>query len=329
MTRRSPSRRAAPSRRPTSSSSSSTRRTASRPGTRRWPTSSAAPRKPVLVLANKIDDPRARRRGARVPPLGLGDPIPVSALHGHGTGDLLDRDRRRARPARGRAEVGEDAIRVAILGRPNVGKSSLLNAIVGEERVIVSEKPGTTRDAIDTIVRARRHDLRPRGHGRHAAQAPAAAGDRVLLGAAHDPGGRARRRRARPRGLERGARRPGSRRRRRGAHGRVLDARRPLEVGHRDGRGSRTSARGSRSGCASARRWWRSRRRAGRGVGKLLDRVEELFAKHTARVPTAGLNRFLQELRSPAAGPDSENGRRLNLLYGTQVDVDRRASGSS
>ena len=73
-------------------------------------------------------------------------------MHGHGTGDLLDADRRPASRAPARSEVGEEAIRVAILGRPNVGKSSLLNALLGEERVIVSEAPGTTRDAIDTVL---------------------------------------------------------------------------------------------------------------------------------------------------------------------------------
>src|SRR5213079_3709292 len=83
---------------------------------------------------------------------GLGDPIPISGLHGHGTGDLLDAVVARL-PGEGRAAVGAEAIGVAILGRPNVGKSSLLNAMLGQERVIVSEVPGTTRDAIDTVFR--------------------------------------------------------------------------------------------------------------------------------------------------------------------------------
>ena len=107
-------------------------------------------RKPVLLLANKIDDPSREADAAEFHRLGLGDPIPISAVHGLGTGDLLDAILVRL-PGGGRAEVGEDAISVAILGRPNVGKSSLLNAILGQERVIVAETPGTTRDAIDTV----------------------------------------------------------------------------------------------------------------------------------------------------------------------------------
>src|SRR6187397_968895 len=98
--------------------------------------------KPVIVLANKIDDPRRDLDAVEMHRLGLGDPIPISALHGHGSGDLLDEIVSRL-PGRGEPVVDESAIRVAILGRPNVGKSSLLNALLGETRVIVSEVPGT------------------------------------------------------------------------------------------------------------------------------------------------------------------------------------------
>ena len=111
-----------------------------------------ASRRPVLVLANKLDDPRRDLEALEFHRLGLGDPIPISALHGHGTGDLLDEVVSRL-PGRSERPVGEEAIKVAILGRPNVGKSSLLNALLGRERVIVSEVPGTTRDAIDTVLR--------------------------------------------------------------------------------------------------------------------------------------------------------------------------------
>ncbi len=111
-----------------------------------------ASRRPVLVLANKLDDPRRDLEALEFHRLGLGDPIPISALHGHGTGDLLDEVVSRL-PGGSERPVGEEAIKVAILGRPNVGKSSLLNALLGRERVIVSEVAGTTRDAIDTVLR--------------------------------------------------------------------------------------------------------------------------------------------------------------------------------
>src|SRR5438128_5262895 len=111
-----------------------------------------AARKPVLLVANKIDDPARDDEALEFHRLGLGDPFPLSALHGHGTGDLLDRIVEFL-PGTAPDVPGEEAIRVAILGRPNVGKSSLLNALLGRERVIVSEVPGTTRDAIDTALR--------------------------------------------------------------------------------------------------------------------------------------------------------------------------------
>ncbi|MBI4343784.1 MAG: ribosome biogenesis GTPase Der [Candidatus Omnitrophica bacterium] len=103
--------------------------------------------KPVLLVVNKAD------RGPAVPPefyrLGFTPIMAVSALHGLGTGDLLDRVVQRL-PARPGAADAEAAYVVAILGRPNVGKSSLLNALLKEERMIVSEAPGTTRDAVET-----------------------------------------------------------------------------------------------------------------------------------------------------------------------------------
>jgi len=104
---------------------------------------------PVLVVANKVDRPEDEHLTAELNRLGLGEPLPVSATHGLGSGDLLDRVV---------ADLGErvvpgeedDLTRVAVIGRPNAGKSSLVNAFLGSERVIVSNRAGTTRDAIDT-----------------------------------------------------------------------------------------------------------------------------------------------------------------------------------
>ncbi len=107
--------------------------------------------KPVIVVANKVDNPADTHLGAELYALGLGDPAPVSSTHGIGTGDLLDRIAALAPQVEEREQVDEP-VRVAILGRPNVGKSSLLNALLGAERTIVGEVAGTTRDAIDTEI---------------------------------------------------------------------------------------------------------------------------------------------------------------------------------
>jgi GTPase len=104
---------------------------------------------PVIVAANKIDDGRQEGLAAEFYGLGLGDPLPVSATQGLGTGDLLDLIVRKL-PADD-AEPSE-VPRLALIGRPNVGKSSLLNKLLGEERVIVAPAAGTTRDAIDTRI---------------------------------------------------------------------------------------------------------------------------------------------------------------------------------
>ncbi|MEZ4554580.1 MAG: ribosome biogenesis GTPase Der [Dehalococcoidia bacterium] len=104
--------------------------------------------KPVLLIGNKADRREARQNVVDLQALGLGDPILISAYHGQGVADVMDRvlDVVAAAPPPER----EERLRIAVVGRPNVGKSSLVNAILGESRVIVSDVPGTTRDAIDT-----------------------------------------------------------------------------------------------------------------------------------------------------------------------------------
>ncbi|HZT43975.1 MAG TPA: ribosome biogenesis GTPase Der [Chthonomonadaceae bacterium] len=109
-----------------------------------------ASQRPVLLVVNKTDNPRLEMDAAEFYALGLGEIYTVSAAHGHGVADLLDKVVELFPPDFESEEEDEDAIRLAIIGRPNVGKSSLLNAILGEERVIVSPLPGTTRDTIDT-----------------------------------------------------------------------------------------------------------------------------------------------------------------------------------
>jgi GTP-binding protein len=105
--------------------------------------------KPVLLVANKVDNARFENMVFEFYQLGLGDPIPISAHHGHGVADLLDKIIPLL-PAGIPEEPESEVIKVAILGRPNVGKSMMLNALTGQKRVIVDNVPGTTRDAIDT-----------------------------------------------------------------------------------------------------------------------------------------------------------------------------------
>jgi GTPase len=275
-------------------------------------------RKPVLLLANKIDDPRQDALALEFHRLGLGDPVPLSAPHGHGTGDLLDAVVTML-PGSGPREVGEAAIRVAILGRPNVGKSSLLNALLGEERVIVSETPGTTRDAIDTVLQR---------------------GDRTFV--LVDTAG-IRRKRKQRQGIQYYS------------ELRALAAAERADVAlvlvdsseglvDQDLAVADIARKAQDSTIVVLSKWditetkiedvrpriaSRLRQRppmvtvsaaTGRGISRLLDRIEEQFEKHTARIGTPELNRFLAELRE-AREPPSRNGRRLNLLYGTQVQV--------
>ena len=276
--------------------------------------------KPVLVLANKIDDPAQEANALEFHRLGLGDPIPLSAMHGHGTGDLLDDLVDRLEELGGvRPELPEDAIRVAILGRPNVGKSSLLNALVGRERVIVSDVPGTTRDAIDTVVRR---------------------GDETFLFV--DTAGLRRKRRQRQ-GIEYYSELRAIQAAERADVALVLvDATEGLVD-----QDLAVADLARNAGCATLvvlSKWDESEidvedvrpkledrlrqrppvvtvsAKTKRGMLRLLDRIAQLYAMHTSRIQTAELNKAIQDLRAQRPGP-SKAGKRLNLLYGTQVET--------
>ena len=273
----------------------------------------------VLLIANKVDDPTRTDQIHEFHRLGLGEPVPISGLHGHGTGDLLDTILERLPGASKRPEISEDAIRIAILGRTNVGKSSLLNVLVGEERVIVSEVPGTTRDSIDTVVQR---------------------GDRTFVFV--DTAGLRRRRRQRQ-GIEYYS------------ELRALQAAERADVAFvlidtSEGLVDQDLAVADiarKAQCATLvvlSKWdittigiedvrdrleARLRQRppivtvsskTGRGIERLFDRIEGLFEKYTARISTGELNRFLQELREQRE-PPSRRGKRLNLLYATQTSV--------
>ena len=275
-------------------------------------------KKPVLVLANKIDDPSQDAAALEFHRLGFGDPFPVSALHGSNTGDLLDEVLARL-PGTGPERPADEAIRVAILGRPNVGKSSLYNRLVGEERTIVSEVPGTTRDAIDTVVER---------DGR----------TYVLV----DTAGLRRKRRQRQgidyyselRALE--------------AAERADVALVLIDASQGIVEGDVTAVEVARKAhCATLvvlSKWdisqvtieevrpelqRRLRQRpsfitvsahTGRGMSRLLERTAELFDRYVSRIPTGELNRFLAELKE-LRQPPSKGNRRLNLLYGAQVST--------
>jgi GTP-binding protein len=275
-------------------------------------------RKPVIVVANKIDHPGRDAEALEFHRLGLGDPVALSALHGHGTGDLLDRIVSEL-PGAGPPEVGEEAIRVAILGRPNVGKSSLVNALVGEERVIVSDVPGTTRDAIDTLLRRdgttfvlvdtaglRRKRRQRQGIEYYSELRALKAAERadVALVLVDSSEGLVDQDLA----VADVARTAGC------STLVVLSKWDVASVGIEDVRPRLEDRLRQRPPLVAVSAKTR------RGVGRLLDRVEGLFAKHTSRIGTGELNRFLQDLRGSRPGP-ARNGRRLNLLYGTQVRV--------
>ncbi len=273
----------------------------------------------VLVIANKMDDPTRTDQIHEFHKLGLGAPVAISGLHGHGTGDLLDAVLEGLPGTSKRHAVAEDAIRVAIIGRPNVGKSSLLNALVGEDRVIVSEVPGTTRDSIDTVIQR---------------------GDRTFV--LVDTAGIRRKRRQRQ-GIEYYSELRALQAAERADVALVLiDASEGLvdqdlsvadiarkaqcstlvvlskwditQIGIEDVRGRLEAQLRQRPQIITVSAT------TGRGIHRLFERVETLFEKHIKRISTGELNRFLRDLREQREAP-SRRGRRLNLLYGTQTTV--------
>ena len=274
-------------------------------------------KKNVLVLANKIDVPSQQNLALEFHRLGFGEPFPISGLHGSNTGDLLD-EVLELLPGESSRQLHDDAIRVAVLGRPNVGKSSLYNKLVGTERTIVSEIPGTTRDTIDTMIEHEGRTLQ-------------------LI----DTAGLRRKRKQRQ-GIEYYS------------ELRALDAAQRADVGLVLIDASQGIVEGDITAVEVARKAhcatlivlskWdiseitieevrpelqrRLRQRpdfitisseTGRGVSRLLGKVAELYDRYAARVPTAELNKFIGELKA-ARQPPTKGNRRLNLLYGAQVE---------
>jgi len=271
---------------------------------------------PVIVAANKVDSAGAIPAAAEFHRLGLGEPVPVSATQGLGSGDLLDRVTGEL-PADGAGDQREPGeVRLAVIGRPNVGKSSLVNAFLGQERVIVSERAGTTRDAIDTRLEADGRDmllvdtagLRRRakvaGTVDYYAQlrserAAERADVAIVLGDAFD--------------------------------GLTSEDLRVAELAMVKGCATvvalnkwditRTDLEDARDR-ALARLRLRPEvltvsAKTGRGVRRLLARSIDLADRAAGRLPTAELNRFVSEIQSERQ-PAAVRGRRLKLLYMTQ-----------
>jgi GTP-binding protein len=276
---------------------------------------------PVVVAANKVDGPGDEHLAAEFHALGLGDPHAVSAAHGHGTGDLLDAVAAIAAAVeREQGSEPDGTVRLAIVGRPNVGKSSLLNAFLGAERVIVSEQAGTTRDAIDTRADI---DGRPL----------------ILIDTA------GLRRRSKVAGTVAYYAQLRSERAAERADVALVVCDASESITSED---LRITELAMRSGCATlvalnkwdvgrvdlddarARLGRRTRldppvvacsAKTGRAVPELLRAAVALADRRAARIPTPELNRFLADVVSRTPPPAKRGGRRLRLYYIAQVET--------
>ena len=286
---------------------------------------------PVVVAANKIDTPNDLVLIHDFHGLGLGEPLPVSAAQGLGTGDLLDRLVELGGDSDDESEEDEDIVRLAVIGRPNVGKSSLVNAFLGRERVIVSPEAGTTRDAIDTPIEidGRRILLVDTAGIRRAAkvsesveyytslrsQRAAERADVALVVADAQDGVTAQDMRIADMAMKAGC-----------ATALVLN-KWDLTGGDGDPRGPGAGIGPEELDRERARvnRKLRLRPRVitasavtGRNVQRLLQEAMSLADRAMHRVPTPELNRFLSEVTA-ARQPPAKQGHRLKMLYMAQI----------
>lgn len=274
----------------------------------------------VVVAANKVDSARELPLAAEFYGLGLGEPVPVSAAQGLGTGDLLDRLAKLGPPGDGVAASTERPVQLAVIGRPNVGKSSLVNRFAGQQRVIVSERPGTTRDAIDLrlsfgpreLVLIDTAGLRPSRKVSESleyyttvrSRQAAARADVALVVCDATAGVTTQDLRVAEIAMRSGA-----------ATALVLnkwDQAPDLDLDHERARVSQKLRLRPRLLTASAK--------TGRNVSRLLVEGLALADRRAQRIPTPRLNRALAEAVA-ARQPPGRQGRRLKLLYVTQTGV--------
>ena len=288
---------------------------------------------PVVVIANKVDSDREEPSVADLYALGLGEPLPVSAAQGRGTGDLLDRFAELAREAAVELpSEGDDRVSVAIIGRPNVGKSSFVNAVLGSERVIVSEVAGTTRDAIDTPVTIGGREVllidtagirrRTKIAGTVAyyaqlrSERAAERADVAVLVCDASEGVTAEDLRIGELAMKTGCA--------------TLVALNKWDLSGRTGPG-REAEEADRFDLedAKARLAKRIRQRppviatsatGGRGVAKVLERAVELADRRSERIATPELNRFVNEVVA-SRPPPQKRGKRLRLYYTAQIST--------
>ena len=274
--------------------------------------------KPVLVAANKIDTPADLALAAECHRLGLGEPIPVSAAQGLGTGDLLDQIVAHA-PEEEPAGAETDAIRLGVIGRPNVGKSSLVNRFLGDERVIVSAEAGTTRDAIDLPITYDQRALilvDTAGLRRQAkvgdeleyytslrSRRAAERADVALVVCDATDGITAQDLRVAELAMKSGC-----------ATALVLnkwDVAEAVDLDHERAKAHQKLRLRPRVLTASAR--------TGRHVARLLQEAVGLAERSRTRIPTSQLNRFLSDITAARQPPSRGPQRRLKLLYMTQT----------
>jgi GTPase len=274
---------------------------------------------PVIVVANKVDGPADVHLAAEFHKLGLGDPEPVSAAHGHGTGDLLDRLSELV-AGRRRALDNDDAIGLAIIGRPNVGKSSLLNTFLGTDRVIVAEEAGTTRDAIDAAAEIEgrpvtlidtaglRRRWKVAGTVTYYAQLrserAAARADVAIVVCDASEGLTSEDLRVAELAMRSGCA--------------TLVALNKWDIGETDLEDARarleqrTRLRPPIVVCSA---------KTGRGLPELLRQAVALADRRAERIPTPELNRFLADVVASTPPPARRGGRRLRLYYIAQIET--------